>query len=457
MHIFLFLIYGIVICYLLQRMRFFRDSGIKPSVLVWLFVLRVATGCLHNSIAWRYYPNHGDIWAYFKASFITRHELLHDLPGFIADNSTWAYLPYNIIIFLHTIFNFLSGDNMYINTLFFSFGVFAGSIAMFRAFKGFFRNDLLCAACTLLIPSTLYWTACIHKEGLLYLSMGFFFFHLQRAIAGGWKVKKVLLCLVFFSLTAFFRAAIAVSLLPGLFLWALIGGSGFRNSARRDFNSPGSRSRDMAPSSGARSFFRNPLRLTLTLILAVIIIMVFVKPALFSGIPAYVSTQQSEFQAFQGHSRLYLPQLEPTGESFLHVLPRAALNGFCEPLPGAGGQPIYLVFSIELLLVWAIVILALFSLLRPAAGLPRPAHAPQFPGPPDSSLPPSPGFPLCCLVFALTGLLLIGYTIPFAGAIIRYRSLYLPFLLAPFVHLLQRQPLFRRVNDRLGRMVFFSP
>src|SRR5450631_2842123 len=108
MHIALFVIYGIVLCTLLPRMRFFRDSGIKPSVLIGLFALRVATGCLHNFVAWRFYPNHGDIWAYFSASSITRHELLHDLHGFIADNNTWAYLPYNLIIFMHTLFNFLS-------------------------------------------------------------------------------------------------------------------------------------------------------------------------------------------------------------------------------------------------------------------------------------------------------------------------------------------------------------
>ena len=424
MHTALFVIYGIVLCYLLQRMRFFRDSGIRSSVLAGLFALRVATGSLHNLVAWRFYPNHGDIWAYFNASFITRHELLHDLHGFIADNITWAYLPYNLIILIHTLLNFLSFDNMYINSLFFSFGVFAGSIAMFRAFKGLFRNDLLCAACTLFIPSTLYWTACIHKEGLLYLTLGFFFYHVQGAMARGWNFRNVLLCLVFFLLTAFFRAGIAVSLLPGLYLWALIGGSGSDRS-------------------------RKPIRIVLSFILAGLIIVVIAKPTLFSGIPSYISTQAAEFQAFQGRSRLYLPQLQPAGNSFLHILPTAVLNGFCEPLPGTGGQSIYMVFSIELLLIWAIVVFASLSLLRPARNLPLSGQVPK------ASCSPT-GFALCCLVFSLSGLLLIGYTIPFAGAIVRYRSLYLPFLLAPFVHLLHRQPFFQRLNEGLGRLLFSS-
>src|ERR1700733_8725211 len=226
MHLLLFVIYSIVLCYLLLRMRFFRDSGIRPNLLLLLFALRVAAGCLHNIIAYRFYPNHGDIWAFFQGSFITRQELFHDFPAFIADNSTWAYLPYNVVVFLHVIFNFFSFGNLYINTLLFSFGVFAGSIALFRAFRGFLGNGLLSGACALLIPSTLYWTACVYKEGLIYLSLGFFFSQHQAALAMGWNNKRVVLCLLFFLLAVFFRAGIAVSLLPGLAIWLLIGWGG---------------------------------------------------------------------------------------------------------------------------------------------------------------------------------------------------------------------------------------
>jgi hypothetical protein len=46
-------------------------------------------------------------------------------------------------------------------------------------------------------------------------------------------------------------------------------------------------------------------------------------------------------------------------------------------------------------------------------------------------------------------MLLIGILVPFAGAIIRYRSIYLPFLLAPFLDRLAHYPLVKRINARL--------
>jgi hypothetical protein len=412
MHLFLFVVYSLVCCLLLRRIKFFRDSGIRPSVLLLLFSLRVAAGCLHNLVAWRFFPNHGDIWTFFQGSAITRYELFHDFHTFLADNSTWAYMPYNVIVCIHVIFNFFSFGDLYINTLFFSFGIFAGSIALFRAFRGFFSNDLLCAFSTMLIPSIIFWTAVVDKDGLIYLSLGFLFYQLYVALTTGWNKKRTILCLLFFLLAAFFRASIAVSLAPALLF--------------------------LLP--------RRTARITVAIILfsvlmtGIALTTAMVKPTPFSGILSYFSDQQEKYQLLEGHSRLYLPHLQPTVGSFRHLLPTALLNGFLQPLPGTGGQTIYLIFSVELILIWSIVIIASVSLWRS-----------RNPNPRDSSR-----FAQCCLVFSLTGMLLIGYIIPFAGAIVRYRSLYLPFLLAPFVHILGWQPFFQRLNVRLGRLILIQ-
>jgi hypothetical protein len=41
------------------------------------------------------------------------------------------------------------------------------------------------------------------------------------------------------------------------------------------------------------------------------------------------------------------------------VLPDALFNGLFQPTPGAGGQKIYLFFSLELYAIWIIALLAL--------------------------------------------------------------------------------------------------
>jgi hypothetical protein len=119
MHIVLFIFYGVLLAYWVTKIPFFRNSGIRPSILIGFFGLRVAVGCLHNWIAWRYYPRQGDIWLFFRDSLITRRELQSGFSTFWADNGRLADLPHNLIEWMHVAFNYLSFDNLYINTLFF--------------------------------------------------------------------------------------------------------------------------------------------------------------------------------------------------------------------------------------------------------------------------------------------------------------------------------------------------
>ncbi len=50
-------------------------------------------------------------------------------------------------------------------------------------------------------------------------------------------------------------------------------------------------------------------------------------------------------------------------------------------------------------------------------------------------------------------MLIIGFIVPFAGAIIRYRSIYLPFLVAPFLHRLAPVSLSEKINHWLTRFL----
>jgi hypothetical protein len=419
MHIILFIIYSVVLCYLITKMTFFRDSRLKPIILVSLFGFRVTTGCLHNWIAWRYIPHHGDIWAFFQESFVTRHELFHDFHAFIADNSALADMPHNFIECMHIVLNFLSFDNLYINTLLFSFVAFAGNIALFRAFNALFKNDMITALSVLVLPSTLFWTSCIHTEGILYMMLGFFGYYLYKAGIGRSKaagsppgrslnLRPLLYSLVFFGLMVFFRSAMAISLLPAIGFWWLAG---------------------LFPSRRTLARVTGMTLATIILVLAI--------PGISAIILHTLSTRQQEFQSLIGNSRLSLPKLDPTWKSFLEVLPTASCNGFFQPLPGSGGQLIYSVFSIELILIWSIVIYALISFSF-SKDYPTPASSPSS----LRFLATSTG----CLLFSLTGMLLIGFIVPFAGAIVRYRSIFLPFLLAPFLHILSKHAVIHRLN-----------
>ena len=64
-------------------------------------------------------------------------------------------------------------------------------------------------------------------------------------------------------------------------------------------------------------------------------------------------------------------------------------------------------------------------------------------------------FALFCLIFALFGMLVIGSMIPFVGAIVRYRSIYLPFLLAPALYSLRTLSVIQSLKRWLTNKLHF--
>lgn len=405
MEVLLLILYGILCGYVVVKMKFIRKSRIRTLPLLFLFFLHVAVGCGHNLIAWYYYPGHGDIWTYFQFSATERYQLLNDFEEWQKFNPDWDSFAHNAIAIVHILLGPLSGNNLYTNTLLLSFPVFLGNIALFRTFRHRFPDDPLTSFTVFLIPSTLFWTSVIHREALLYMLIGFLVYNLHGLLARGFAWKRTLYCIICFGFILWVRDTVAFLLLPPILCWL---------------------------------FVEKPrLRRSLALLGVVAMISLLLTPS-FQHLPASVARHQREFFALEGHSRLPLPALDGTWRSLFHILPSALLNGFFEPLPGSGGRSIYLLFSVELLLIWGIVVFALVHNFRDHRNHGRLNK--------DHIVTPFGWF---CLLFALTGMLAVGAMIPFAGAIVRYRSIYLPFLLSPFLHAIRTVPLFQSLNHRL--------
>ncbi len=412
MHIILFILYLLFFSLAITRMHFF-SGYIKTKYLLGLFVMHIAVGCLHNWIAFHFYPDQGDIWAFFKAAVNIKQQLI-DHPGSffntLFSNQGRLYLKdsglppvsadYQALLYINVILNFFSFNNIYINTLVASFPVFAGAVALFKVFYHFFKKPLP-AFCTLLMPSVLFWTSVVFKDSFFYMAMGFFCYYLLPP--GKLTVKKIAALLLCVAVMLISRANAVITVLPAVFFFWLT----------------------------EKKTMERKLSLSITLgavILSAIVINAFIP----GGILSAISERQKDFHSLTGGSRIFLPVLEPAAGSFLSIFPVALLNGFLQPLPGAGGKLIYTAFSAELLFTWAIVLYSCWLLIRKKTSTPR-------------------NFDIACLLFALPGLIMIGYTIPFAGAIIRYRSIYLPFLLAPFLNILCSYPvkITQWVNDWL--------
>jgi hypothetical protein len=417
MHIVLFILYALLCCWILIRRPFFKD--LRPGVLIAFFLIRVGVGCLHNLIAYKYYPHHGDLWRFFRDSFATRHDLSMGLSYFWARNSYLVhpvYWPHNVIEWMHIIFNFLSFDNLYINTLFFSFLTIGGHIALFRVFYEKFGRDIYCGISVVLLPSVLFWTSCIHTEGIIYAMLGWLFYRLHQGFRKGWTSGRVLQAILLAGLIILLRPAFVLGLIPALAIWL----------------------------AGEMHIRRKTFFIGLGALLLIILGLNFYKPNIINSIPKALSARQQEYQSLEGNSRIALPTLQPTWISLRDILPNALFNGFFQPLPGTGGQKIYLAFSMELMAIGLIIAFCfIIFIVNGARGYyPYPSFDyPRF-------------FAAACLVLAFLGILVIGCVIPFVGAIVRYRSVFLPLLLPPYLATLHDYPAYRRLNNKVVRYFF---
>jgi hypothetical protein len=400
MYVLIFAIYFFLFSLALTRIPFFIKSNIKPVFILVLFTAHAATACIHNWIAYRYYPNHGDIWFFFNDSLLMKQDLLANpskfISGIFSGNNNFDLtgihtsrfvFQYEFMKYVNIIFNFFSLNNFYVNTLIFSFVSFFGNIALFRFFKSLYKNNVISALCTLLLPSTLFWTSVIHKDGLLYTATGFFCYYFFRLLSQQ-SLKNILLSLLFLAVAFLSRPNIFIPLMPAVIFWL----------------------------AAKKIVILKPFTI-LASVIALTGIIFFADSILHAGLMENITIRQKEFRELTGNSRIYLPILEPTLTSFLSVLPIACINGFFQPIPGFGGQAHYIFFSIELIIIWLLVANTAYLIFSKK----------------NSSFS---RFDCAIVFFSVAGMIIIGFTIPFAGAIIRYRSIYLPFLIAPCLNVL---------------------
>src|SRR6185436_14587113 len=88
-------------------------------------------------------------------------------------DSYWSDLKGNVFIKILSIFDILSFGNYFINVVFYSFITLFGPIAIYRVMKDAFPGKKIAVLlATFLVPSFLYWTSGIHKEGLIFTGIG---------------------------------------------------------------------------------------------------------------------------------------------------------------------------------------------------------------------------------------------------------------------------------------------
>jgi hypothetical protein len=255
---------------------------------------------------------------------------------------------------------------------------------LYRVFRDYFAHSRIPVLLGIFfIPSFLYWTSGLHKEGLLFNSIALTiyvcYFGLKQGSFGWRRVAVVLLSLL---VLLVLRNYIVMLLLPALLAWL-----------------------------AAQRLPWKPV-LTFSFIYLLFAAFFFAAPYISPSLdfPAAIVEKQRQFLQLSGNSAVPVQKLEPSFPGFLRNAPQALNHALIRPYFTDIRHLLSMAAAVEingLLLLVFIYLIPNYKKLR---------FTP---------------YTLFCLFFSLSILLIIGYTVPFLGAIVRYRSIVLPLLFVP--------------------------
>ncbi len=390
---FLFVCYGFFFSWFFHKLARKNLPGIKGWQSAAIYLFKVVLGCCYGYIFLHSYGG-DDTWNFFLDSLPETDKLFHQPVLFFQDFLPAAAfreahsfsegisfylrnLEYWIIVKSLAIFNIFSKGNYYVDVLFFEFMTIWGQVLLMRLLLAHFptkRNFLFIAI--FFLPSLSFWISGIRAEAMLVLCIGLILFHTHLFFQRK-KFSNLLWILAGMAGFIIFRAQFFIVFLPAYACWIIT----FKNKRR-------------APSG-------------FLLIYIVCILAFFASIWIFPGnrLVMPVIHVQQKFMALHGNTRLPLDSLKPTVGGILHVFPQAVSNSFLRPWITEARGLLQIATAFEIMGIWILVIFFfLFPVIDRAAILKDPLI-------------------LLLLFYAVSQILVIGFIVPFPGAIVRYKSI----------------------------------
>jgi hypothetical protein len=386
---FYFTLLSLILTRLLNRSR----AGISSIVGILLFAFKVALGCAYGYIFLKYYAG-DDPWKFYQDSLPQYQQLIDHPAAFFSDLLPGSYfekaenfsqgwssylkeLEYLLMVKFLAICDLISRKNYYIDILFFDFVVFLGPLLLFKLLTASFpgkRGTLL--FCLFLIPSITFWTSGIRAEGLLLLFLSLILYYANQWLKERHFVS-LLWILIGFTGALIFRGQFLLAFLPALMGWLL----SYKKPQRSGY------------------YFAGVYLVCLLLFCGSLLI------STEKNLATPLIQRQKEFLELRGNTRLPLDTLHPSIASFIHSFPQAFANSFVRPFLWEARGLLQFATALEIIGVLALFLLVLI-----------------FPEKDSRSIWLNP-LVLLLLSFGLSQILLIGYVVPFPGAIVRYKAI----------------------------------
>ncbi len=488
----LLLLYTAIIFFLLRKLKFFQLDGIGKWTPSFFFGLKLLAGVALWAIYTHYYTDRAtsDIWKYFDDSKIM-FDALHSNPSDyfkmlsgIGDDTPqiesmyyqkmnyWYRLFDNnllndghIVIRFNALVRMISMGNYFTHSLIMCFLSFTGLCFIYKiifpavkAWRG------AAAGIIFLLPSLLFWTSGVMKEGLMIFGLGLLLYQTFR-FAVDKKWWRILFLLIGAFILLFSKFYVIVGIIPPL-IAALIVFKSSKNALLKFsivlllFFGFSLSLKWLAPEREPLKLLANKQNEFLKMSVGGIVLindsaevyiaddhrddLIKLNDSIYrirSGADFYYRPFLSGFRdtVFVKNNRdtsaykmqtdipragslLNVGYLQPDLKSFLAEIPKATFNALFRPFIWETKNPMFLLPALENLLFILMLLLVIFfrgKISHPAIfGL--------------------------CISFSLLLLLVIGLTTPVIGALVRYRIAAQPFLFIALLMCIDRQKLMRR-------------
>lgn len=410
----LFIFYTAVFLFFLYRLSLKKTFALSFKAASLAFLAKIAAGCAYGYFFLHYYGG-DDTWKYhaegLKELSLLKTNPIHFLTSGIFPegyngnqlqaifDSTHSFvkdLELTLLFKLLAVFDFFSWGNYYVNVVFYNMIVFSGSYVLYKMFCiKYPEKKLLWLLVVFYLPATLFWTSGIRKDGLCFAIICGLLYQLFILFEKEVSVKRITLAVLLFVLLFLIRNYLALPFIPIVIAYS------FYNKKKKN----------------ATAIFCSVLVIGAILFFSTTVI------STHYNLPLKMAERQQAFLELKGGSYLPIDTLQGSFSSYMKILPTALNHVFIRPYMREAGNLLYL-FSFLNSILFFVIMMRVF--IKPEKNCVKIFNTP---------------FILSLLTIALLNYIIIGYTVPFLGAIVRYKASFEIFFILSFLAL-QQDPLF---------------
>lgn len=394
---------------IILKAKFFKDEILDTQKKIILFTIKMLASCLYAYIVWHYYDG-GDAMGYFvqgKYFYNMYHEISpkafwdlmlepnvglypdYRLDGIYKNSIYWTNNGSCFMARFNALLFFVSGGSYYTHSIIYGFVSFTGLFYLYKFCKNIAVDKALYFAIILfLVPSIVFWGAGIHKEAFTHLCLGMIMYYGDRYMNHR-NIKDLSIVLLAMLVMYYIRNYVIFLLIPAGISYYI---TQFKNRS---------------------------VAMTYTLVYLLILALAWIVNSMLSetGLIYRIVRMQSEFISGGGQSVINEKPMVPTLYGFLQFAPRAFVNAFFRPFFTDCYKVLIWISSIEMYFIYLLLI---FSWVK----FQKKCSTQQW------------NVALFFIVFGFTYCMLLGYLVNTFGAMVRYKSSALPFLLCGIVFML---------------------